>query len=410
MFVNMLFRFCLFSLLVIFLSGLSGADESASEDDRSLFMAILKDEDPKPYEKVMNNVWEASVCLRRASYKPEEWAQYEKWLKYFGMTSKDAPYIAKVVKMPNEGEGMVLKVVWFQKVSSPIEAGDAMMLKQWGIRPAAALFDVSGLPSSWDHSGLVNKKDGSVLVTIPSGKFFFGRPDFDQEGKDSFEPLGGIVSLPGFQISKYEVTNAQFAKFLMESNTRYDFLANREWYKYAMKTGPRYPAMDINLADAKKYCQWAGLRLPTDTEWERAARGTDARIYPWGNQWNPSFCLHQGDLPRPVGSMPNDVSPEGCWDMAGGVPEWTSSKSYPDLSSSDFYNVYGWLGWKFLEKEVSEPSPSETTSQSNTPLMQGILHGKNVPQTNRVDSNEHRYPKDFNNGFRCCRTLKREPR
>jgi serine/threonine-protein kinase len=102
---------------------------------------------------------------------------------------------------------------------------------------------------------------------------------------------------------------------------------------------PRWPVLGISWYDAVAYCAWKTnvtghpMRLPTRDEWEKAARGADARIFPWGNEFDPSFCKMEWSregrsLPEPSGSYPADESPYGVWDLAGGVQEWTSSRHF----------------------------------------------------------------------------------
>ena len=129
-----------------------------------------------------------------------------------------------------------------------------------------------------------------------------------------------MVRLDAYQISKYEVTNAQYAHIVKATNHH-----GEKWNELASQLGPKAPVVLISWHDAQAYCRWAGVRLPTDAEWERAARGTDARLFPWGNQWDESKAVFNTRSAIPVGGLASDLSPAGCYDMAGYVNEWTSS-------------------------------------------------------------------------------------
>ena len=106
-------------------------------------------------------------------------------------------------------------------------------------------------------------------------------------------------------------------------------LRPRHWENRKYPEGEdNLPVVYINWKDANAYCHWAGKRLPTEIEWEKAARGTDARIWPWGNVFDITKCnveSWEGSGPKPVGSYPQCVSPYGVYDMAGNVWEWTDS-------------------------------------------------------------------------------------
>jgi len=146
------------------------------------------------------------------------------------------------------------------------------------------------------------------------------------------------VFIRGFYIDRYEVTVGEFKRFLEATGRE----APRIWAKEDLKV--LYPVSKDNYAmnavswyDADAYCRWMGKRLPTEEEWEKAARGTDGRQYPWGNEPNrpPSLRANTQEAAihwtAPVGSYPEGVSPYGVHDMAGNVMEWTASwyKPYP---------------------------------------------------------------------------------
>jgi formylglycine-generating enzyme required for sulfatase activity len=171
------------------------------------------------------------------------------------------------------------------------------------------------------------EKDGSVAVYIPPGEFPMGLSLYP-EGNEYPQHT---VYLDGFWIGKYEVTNAQYRKCVEAGAC--DEPEDRDYYRK-----PEYdnsPVIYVDWYDAQDYAQWAGGRLPTEAEWEKAARGTDGRTYPWGDVWDAKRCNTKdggpGDL-TPVGKYsPAGDSPYGVSDMAGNVWEWTSSllRPYP---------------------------------------------------------------------------------
>lgn len=185
------------------------------------------------------------------------------------------------------------------------------------------------------------------MVLVPAGEFMMG-----SEGKaldeDAAERPVHTVSLPAFLIDKTEVTATQYAQFLNElKRTRDDaghaFLglsqhlpleqADGQWRP---KSGrEQFPMTDVTWYGATAYAQWAGKRLPTEAEWEKAARGTDGRKYPWGPNMDYGKLRFGQDSVGPVGTLPAGASPYGCLDMAGNAWEWTSSvfKPYPYVAT-----------------------------------------------------------------------------
>jgi len=142
-----------------------------------------------------------------------------------------------------------------------------------------------------------------------------------------------IVDLGAFAIARHPVTLGEFQRFLAESGEAQGFSSWKGPDTTAEQDRSRLPALGITFDAARAYAAWASertgrtLRLPSHDEWEKAARGVDARVFPWGGPWEPSFCNGPDALPgearpEPVGSRPRDVSIYGVADLAGGVHEW----------------------------------------------------------------------------------------
>jgi sulfatase modifying factor 1 len=161
------------------------------------------------------------------------------------------------------------------------------------------------------------------MVLIPAGDFIFGAND-----KESLAYPQQKLYLPDFWIDKYEVTNAQFLDFsIKESYTGEGAKEGKDWRLFFTPDKGYFPVVYITWNDAEAYCKSVGKRLPTEEEWEKAARGPDGNIYPWGNEWidNRSNTYESGpSKPVAVGQY-DDVSYYGVHDMLGNVQEWTAS-------------------------------------------------------------------------------------
>lgn len=175
----------------------------------------------------------------------------------------------------------------------------------------------------------VSPVDGSVLVCVPAGEFWMGAQEKDLEAKPYEKPAHRVM-LDAFWLDQTEVTNRQYAECVAAGGC--DLLpetrSNTRQFYYGSALYQEHPAIYIGWEQAQQYCTWAGRRLPTEAEWEKAARGTDGRVYPWGNYANGSYANYGytdggGDTLR-VGSYPKGASPYGALDMAGNVWEWTA--------------------------------------------------------------------------------------
>lgn len=168
-------------------------------------------------------------------------------------------------------------------------------------------------------------QDGSILILVPEGPFTMGSED-----SGAFETEAPLhrLTLPSYLIGKTPITNEQFSLFVSETEYRVQGI----WSKSGKGWSKEAPAVGVTWQDAQAYCRWAGLSLPTEAEWEKAARGEDARAYPWGQVPVPEAAWHDGNSqgrPHEVGQLPQGASPYGCLDMAGNVWEWCSSLHRP---------------------------------------------------------------------------------
>jgi formylglycine-generating enzyme required for sulfatase activity len=168
--------------------------------------------------------------------------------------------------------------------------------------------------------------DGAEMVLVPSGEFWMGSEDKDA---DPDERPRHRMFLNAFYIDKFPVTNAQYRAFV--AATGHD---EPEFWTHPGFEGTNQPVVGVSWEDARAYCRWAAKRLPTEAEWEKAARGTEGQKYPWGEEWDPTRAnSNDGGPGKPtaVGSYLTGVSPYGAHDMAGNVYEWTASqyRAYP---------------------------------------------------------------------------------
>jgi len=157
--------------------------------------------------------------------------------------------------------------------------------------------------------------DGAEMVKVAGGPFTMG----DDEGEPDERPAHE-VRVKGFWIDRTEVTFRQYDRCVSEGYCRVPTVAGRVKDK-------RLPVTGVNWFDAMDYCKWAGKRLPTEAEWEKAARGTDGRNYPWGEKPDctlANFRECEIGHPLPVGTYPGGASPCGALDMAGNVWEWVA--------------------------------------------------------------------------------------
>lgn len=208
------------------------------------------------------------------------------------------------------------------------------------VSPSVALITI------WNETPatLINPIDGAEMVLIPSGGFMMGigedqlaamtkiNPNYKTEyGYPIWEMPQHKVVLDAYYIYKNEVTVAQYRKYCEESNRQMPKEPSWGWQD-------NHPIVNVSWEGARSYANWRKVKLPTEAQWEKAARGTDGRIYPWGNDWDKTKCANNentigGKTPsgtHPIGSFPTGASPYGVMDMAGNAFEWCAD--WQDLS------------------------------------------------------------------------------
>jgi formylglycine-generating enzyme required for sulfatase activity len=218
------------------------------------------------------------------------------------------------------------------------------------------------------------------MVGVPAGEFIMGRDDGNED-----EGPAHTVYLDAFYIDVLEVTNSLYRVCLEAGGcmplNKPDYFDNPELADH--------PVVNVTIDWAKRYCKWAGKRLPTEAEWEKAARGTDERTYPWGEGIDCEHAHYKdcGGQTIPVGSLPLGASPYGALDMAGNVWEWVS-----DRYQVDYYQVSPARNPKGGSRGIEWSFRGGSWSES-----EGLLRS-----TYRTWYNPN--AQYYNLGFRCVRT------
>ena len=268
------------------------------------------------------------------------------------------------------------------------------LASRWILLPVAI-----SVPLTAERSALVQNPDSNEMILIPGGVFVMG----NDTGPEDEQPAHR-VELSAFLISRTPVTNAQIASFLNARGVQSaagknyyeaedsDARIHRRGNQWVADAGfENHPVVEVTWLGAREYCTWTKKRLPTEAEWEKAARGSDNRKYPWGNDppdrsraqfesgWNETAL---------VGSFPNGASPYGVLDLAGNVWEWVSSAYSPyPYDASD-------------GRESPEPGPVRSTRggghDSSAEGLSTTQRGRNL---SRNPASGH-----HNIGFRCAET------
>ena len=181
----------------------------------------------------------------------------------------------------------------------------------------------------------VNAIDGAEMVWVPEGVFTMGvdAAPPDAEGRPQVNAPKHQVTLDGYWIYKFPVTVKQYRAYCTATGAKMPHAPLWGWKD-------DHPIVNVTWDDGINYGKWGGATLPTVAQWEKAARGTDERLYPWGNTWDEKKCTHSDKVwgdhnsTSPVGSNKYDVTPYGAMDMAGNVREWCN-----DWFGEDYYKT-----------------------------------------------------------------------
>jgi len=245
--------------------------------------------------------------------------------------------------------------------------------------------------------------DEAKMIHVPDGEFLMGNEDANLKAVADEEPAH-TVYLDAFWIDRTEVTNAQYVQFLNALGGYrgtcggYDCLETtvedkdshilQQEGRYVVESGfEDHPVIEVTWYGAQAYCEWAGVRLPTEAEWEKAARGVDGRLYPWGNDVPDCDKAQYADcsgMTVPVGSKPAGASPYGVLDMAGNVWEWVA----------DWY-----------DEAYYDGSPARNPQGANSGERKAFRGGSwgYLPKFIRTTDRARNRPSyaGFNVGFRC---------
>jgi formylglycine-generating enzyme required for sulfatase activity len=223
----------------------------------------------------------------------------------------------------------------------------------------ASLLSNASTPATNETNSFIHEKTGLEFVHIPAGEFLFGEQNFR-------------IYLPEYWISKTPVTFAAYQRFIrvvpnhpvpfVEEDWAEPYNWDARWRAFPGEKA-NHPVVLVSWYDAIAFCEWAGLQLPTEEQWEKAARGTDGRVYPWGNEWQENHCnsdeANIGETSAVGQFSPQGDISYGCVDMSGNVWEWCLNKyDNPEMTAIDQSNDWRVLrGGSWLNYQLSVRAP-----------------------------------------------------
>jgi formylglycine-generating enzyme required for sulfatase activity len=234
----------------------------------------------------------------------------------------------------------------------------------------------------------ISDDKGAEMILVPEGDFLMG----SEKGETDEQPAH-TVYLEAFYIDKFEVTNKLYKACVDDGQCdppkqTYFFAESPNKIYYGNPQYDNYPVTYVDWNMAKAYCEWRGARLPTEAEWEKAARGTDGNTYPWGKGLDCQKANYQGCVNRSseVGSYPDGVSPYGVYDMTGNAWEW----------------VADWYADNYYSKSPRNNPSGPISGQSR------VLRGGSWARFDVTAFHRTKFAPDYNTfdiSFRCTRDL-----
>ncbi len=369
-----------------------------SDDLKLLYFSFIKTVCPdmvinnENYMSFYNIFTKANEAFRNGDIKglqeiTQIWNESPESVKGDNVTSKISRVIRKIALIKKQKTNLNIEIAnilssqLVLKTDQKLEETKNFIEKQNGINKQVleeqmnqdklgVIIDKKKLPTT-----IINPIDGAESVLVPAGEFLMGSSDEDEFAIDNEKPQHKVY-LDDYYIYKTPVTVAQYRMFC-EATSR--------WFNWSNCESDMYPIVDVSWDDAVAYTQWACVNLPTEAQWEKAARGTDGRIYPWGNDWDSDLCIHgeYNDINSDdqlysyyqilgnVGSIVAGASPYDCLDMVGNVWEWcidwyneeyyqTSPYENPTGPISGEYRIlrggqfYEWSDEYLLDEDIDE--------------------------------------------------------
>jgi formylglycine-generating enzyme required for sulfatase activity len=253
--------------------------------------------------------------------------------------------------------------------------------------PTAPPTEATDLPAVEPLSEIIDDK-GTEMVLVSEGEFTMG----SDKGEPDEKPVH-VVYLDAYYIDKFEVTNQLYKVCVDEGQCDpprqdYFFIQSPNKIYFGNPQYDNYPVVYVDWNMAKAHCEWRGARLPTEAEWEKAARGTEGNIYAWGKDLDCQKANYQNcvNYTTEVGSYPAGLSPYGAYDMTGNVWEW----------------VADWYSDNYYSKSSSQNPPGPISGQSR------VLRGGAWPRFDITTYHRTNFAPTYNTfdiGFRCARDV-----